>query len=298
MSPVPDLDAEARHPHDDEQLWNESWYLDFWSADGSFGGYIRLGLYPNLGRSWYWACVVGEGRRLVTVIDNEAPLPKEPGLEIRSSGLWSDLIVQTPLDHMTVGLEAFGVEIDDPTEVYRTGWGDRTALGFDLEWETFGTPFAYDVTPRYEVPCRVHGEILIGDERLDFDGFGQRDHSWGVRDWWSLGWCWNAGRLDDGTPFHSTVMQGIDWSTGYVGPDAASIAGATIMSVHDREGLCTEAQLCLDDLELTVSPVAWSPVLLESPDGRLSRFPRALARYTSTDGRTGAGWIEFNQPQG
>jgi valyl-tRNA synthetase len=34
----------------------------------------------------------------------------------------------------------------------------------------------------------------------------------------------------------------------------------------------------------------------EHPDGRQSRFPRALSRFTEADGRKGVGWIEFNQP--
>ena len=62
----------------DERLWGESWYFDFIDRDGTLGGYVRLGLYPNLGVAWYWACLVGEGRPLVTVIDHEVPLPKAP----------------------------------------------------------------------------------------------------------------------------------------------------------------------------------------------------------------------------
>lgn len=294
---TPTVADEARHPPGDDALWNESWYLDFWTPDGTLGGYIRLGLYPNLGVSWYWACLVREGHPLVTVIDNEAPLPKAPGLELRASGLWTDLIVETPLDHMTVGLEAFGVALDDPTEVYGKGWGDREALGFDLEWETDGTPFGYDITDRYEIPCRVHGEILVGNETIDFDGHGQRDHSWGVRDWWSFGWCWNAGRLEDGTPFHSTIIGDLAWSTGYVGADARPVDAAAVSTELDAEGLANSARLRLDDLYLAVEPVAWSPVLLTSSDGRVSRFPRALVRYTAADGRVGAGWLELNQPQ-
>ena len=50
---------EGRHTPDDERYWNESWYLDFVTDDGSLGGYVRTGLYPNLGVCWYWACVVG-----------------------------------------------------------------------------------------------------------------------------------------------------------------------------------------------------------------------------------------------
>ena len=285
---------EGRHEPAPDELWNESWYLDFWSEDASLGGYVRLGLYPNLGVTWFWACLVRTGEPLVTVIDNEAPLPRPPGLELRTSGLWTDVIVETPFDHMTVGLESFGVALEDPTEVYRKGWGDREALGFDLEWETDGPVFPYAVTTRYEVPCRVHGEILVGQETIEFDGYGQRDHSWGVRDWWSFDWCWNAGRLD-GTAFHSFTSSDIGWSTGYVG--AETIATASIEPVLGPEGLVERADLVLDDLHVDVSPQLWSPVLCVAPDGRTSRFPRALATYAAEDGRTGAGWIEFNQVQ-
>jgi hypothetical protein len=46
-----------------------------------------------------------------------------------------------------------------------------------------------------------------------------------------------------------------------------------------------------------VHPLYFSPVLLTDPDGRVSRFPRGLVRYTAADGRAGLGWIEWNQPQ-
>src|SRR6187397_1175601 len=98
--PVATADDERRHQPDDDQLWNESYYLDFFAPDGSLGGYLRLGLYPNLGVAWYWACLVGEGRPLVTVIDHEVALPKDGSLEIRADGLWADQTVETPFDHM------------------------------------------------------------------------------------------------------------------------------------------------------------------------------------------------------
>ena len=43
----------------------------------------------------------------------------------------------------------------------------------------------------------------------------------------------------------------------------------------------------------------FSPVHLvdEAPDGtRHARFPRALCRFETSDGRTGVGWTEWNQP--
>ena len=51
------------------------------------------------------------------------------------------------------------------------------------------------------------------------------------------------------------------------------------------------------DISLEVTPVAFGPVLLRNDqDGRVSLFPRAMVRCRTDDGRTGAGWIEWNQP--
>mgnify|MGYP000888719560 CR=1 FL=1 len=66
---------EDPHPKGDGALWSESWYLDFVDPDRGVAGYVRLGLQPNQGVAWYWACLVGPDRPLVTVIDNGADVP-------------------------------------------------------------------------------------------------------------------------------------------------------------------------------------------------------------------------------
>jgi hypothetical protein len=301
---APDAADEGRHQFGDEDYWNESWYFDFTNAEGTLGGYVRLGLYPNLSAAWYWACLVGEGRPLVTVIDHEVPLPPDRSMEIRTEGLWADHTVETALDHMTLGCEAFATALDDPADTYRSMRGDRVPFGLDLEWETDGGAYAYPGVTRYEVPCRVHGEILVADERIDFDGWGQRDHSWGVRDWWTLNWLWSAGRLDDGTRFHAShIRLGDDpvYATGYVQAPGGPMAPFESVDRHQLlgdEGFPLSASLTADALGLAIEPVAFSPVHLVAPDGRISRFPRALCRFTDRpSGRAGVGWCEWNQPQ-
>ena len=296
---------EQRHPSGAEPLWNESWYFDFAAGDGSLGGYVRLGLYPNLGVTWYWACLVGEDRPLVTVIEHAAPLPTSGGLDVRAEGLWCDHTIETPFEHVTVGLEAFGVALDDPADAYGpTLSGDRTALGFDLEWESVGPAFPYPGVTRYEVSCDVHGEILVGSERIDFDGTGQRDHSWGVRDWWTFGWCWTAGRLVDGTAFHGAQMrfgEAARYEPGYVLPAGGELEPIESFTAEEElgdAGLPRSGTMALGPLDLAVTPLAFAPVRLDAPDGRVSRFPRALCRFDEAAGRSGYGWTEWNQPQG
>ena len=303
FGPVDPAD-EQTHAAGPEPLWNESLYMDFTADDGSIGGYVRIGRYPNLGVIWYWGCVVGRDRDLVTVIDNAVPFPaRYESLELRTDGLWADHHVETPLDHFTLGLEAFGVALDDPAETYRGLRGDRTPLGFDLEWDTDGTPFRWPAgLDRYEIPCRVHGEILVGDERIEFEGPGQRDHSWGVRDWWTPAWCWTAFRLEDGTRIHAvTTLPSQGFAVGYVQPPEGGVQLVDHFlsePVLGPEGIPTAATLDVNGLAFTVEPLGWSPVLLVSPEGAEARFPRAMARFSAADGRSGIGWIEFNQPPG
>jgi hypothetical protein len=303
----PSAADENRHPFGEGDYWSESYYLDFFDDGGTLGGYLRIGLYPNLGDHgtvWYWGCVVEQDHDLVTVIDHEVPLPSsDRSLEIRTQGLWADHNIETPLDHMSIGLEAFGVGLDDPTAVYHGSRGTKVALGFELDWETDGRPYAYPLpAERYEIPCRVHGQILRGDDRLEFDGWGQRDHSWGERDWWQVSWVWMAGRLDDGTRIHATQVRlpGFDWATGYtqINGQADQTDQFTVDKTPTDDGLVRDISFDLAGVAYEAQPVAWSPVLLEAPDGRVSHFARAMTRFTCGDGRTGVGWMEFNQPVG
>jgi hypothetical protein len=154
--------------------------------------------------------------------------------------------------------------------------------------------------PRYEQACTVQGEVLVGDERIQVDGFGERDHSWGHRDWWSMPWCWTAGRLGDGTAFHAfRPLIDIPFASGFVAPPAGDLRTVERFAVDTdlgAEGLPVSATMDLDDLRLTVTPTGFAPVLLEAPDGRVSRFPRALCRFEEAGGGSGWGWTEWCQP--
>lgn len=315
---------ERRHPAGSDG-WSESWYLDFIDAEGGVAGSVRLGLYPDLGTAWYWACLVGLGRQLVTVIDHDVPMPLGRSLEIRTEGLWADLAVETPLDHVTVGLEAFAVGVDDPAEVYGRLRGDRVPLGFDLEWETDGGVDGYRGAGHYEIPCRVHGEVLVGQERIDLDGWGQRSHSWGAHEPWATPWSRTAGRLDDGTRFHGATAEpgAAGWpddgsrlhaATSQAGAEPSFVPSTETGYVQARggpmerveqvvhradlgsHGFPSAATWRIGALDLAVEPVALSPVLVNFADGRTSRLVRAWCSLRAEDGRTGHGWTAWNQP--
>ena len=103
-----------------------------------------------------------------------------------------------------------GKEFADPEDAYTDTHWQPLLLDLDLTWTTDGAPYHYDLTTRYEIPCLVTGTVTVDGETFSVDGQGQRDHSWGVRDWWAFGWCWCSMRLDDGTRVHlADIRMGI-----------------------------------------------------------------------------------------
>jgi hypothetical protein len=236
------VDERSHSPGFDE-LWAESWHLDF-AGMGGLGGFVGLCVYPHLNVAWWWShLLTAEG--LVAVRDHEVAPPRA-GLEIRADGLWGELVCETPLEHWSFGLEAFGVRYDDPVDAWGAEWGERVPVGLDLEWETLG-PAVEAALPGppgaadggYLQPGTVGGDILLADRRILFRGTGLRARRWGRADWW------------DGSAR--------SW--------AGLVDGAGGLSV-------------LDDLDPgAVEVLGTAPVLVTGPAGRRARLERMLCRF-------------------
>ncbi|MGD0455830.1 MAG: phosphotransferase, partial [Solirubrobacteraceae bacterium] len=297
----PEPSDEGRHAPGPEQLWNESWYFDAISEDGRTGVYTRLGLYPNLGVSWLTAFVCGPDRATVAIVEFAAPLPGGDELTVDMEGLHAEHVCDSPLERFRVRLQATGETHADSAALLRGEAGDPVPVAFDLEWQTLGEPYAYRVTTRYEIPCRVVGTVRIGDETIELHGVGQRDHSWGTRDWWSAEWMWSAGHLDDGTRFHGVELRlpgAPAIGVGYLQPPNDGLVELDSVTASEEvgpDGLITTARIGYGELALRVQPLAFGPLRLEAPDGRVSQFPRAMCRVFAEDGRTGVAWVEWNR---
>jgi hypothetical protein len=299
----PEPDDEGRHEPGPEPLWNESWYFDAVSDTGELGVYTRLGRLPNQDQCLYTACITGPGRPSIMLV-GAFPLPAadDAAQVVQGPGLRAEHHCEDPLRRFRVVLEGTAQAHADPAAPLRGEAGEDIAIAFDLVWETDGIPFAWRQATRYEIPCRVSGTVTIGDERVLFAGPGQRDHSWGARDWWAVDWMWNGLHLADGTHIHQVAVPQIPgYGVGYVqrGEGLTEITTATATAEVAGDGLVTSAHISSgpDALELDIEPVAYGAIRLEAPDGRLSLFPRAMCRVRAGDGREGTGWIEWNHVQ-
>ncbi len=298
---------EYRHPPDASvPLWNESWYLDAVTDDGDLGAYLRYSLYPNEGVAWVWACVVGRDRELVALVDHELPLPSDPAsLDLDAGGVRLRQQVAEPFGEVSVHLEGDAVRYPRPGALYEGSGGTEARLALALTWSPLAGPYPYPGMTRYEVACTVRGHVEVDGERLEVAGDGERDHSWGHRDWWAFPWMWTWGRLDDGTYLHATKpdIDGIDYEPGFaLSPDGhlTEVSGFTPHHDLDADGLPRHTEARIHDLTVRVTPLHASPLRLDAPDGRVTRLVRALCRVEEVGGagRRGYGWTEWNQPQG
>ena len=250
---MPPASWERRHPAE-----AESWAFDFFSADGSLGGFVGITFRPRAGIGWYWAGLVGDGRPYLLVRDLEAPLPRQPGSrDVRSEGLWANINCEVPFEHWSLGLEAFGVALDDPDQALAGERGDRVALGLDLEWEA-GAELVGDER-RYAQPGTVHGEVLVGGggvETIAFDGHGWRRHAREAVDSLTPARSWLGGRLDDGTP---QLLEPLPEDVG-------------------------------------VEPLHRAPLALEA-GGRHAVLERWLCRFAAPGRPGGTGWAEWLRPR-
>ena len=301
---------EFRHLPGTDREWGESWYHDFAASDGSSGGWLRLGLYPNLGVAWYWAAFVRAGRPLVLLSDVTAPCPDRAGssgpvIEVAHGGWTTRWECAEELQSWRITGTGTARTYADPADVFvadHPGDGD-VEVHYDLEWRGAAPVYPYPVTTRYEQSAWINGSVVIDGEALDVYCPGQRDHSWGNRVW-SAPWLWTSGHLTGGPWFHGVriLLPGAStFQIGYVvrpDHDLAATDRVDVAYTVDADELPTSLRVRVDGLELTVTPELHAPVMIDSPDGVPSRFPRCVARFEDDRGNVGRGWVEFNFPAG
>jgi len=305
---LPAAGDEAPHQPGADPFWNESWYFDGISLGQrgpEVGVYLRLGNVPNQAGGVYSVAVVRPGRPTVMVTDYSCPHPilGTDHQTVTGTDYHAVHHCMRPLEKFWLQFDGAASEYADDADPLNGKSGDPVQLHLDLQWLTDGAPYQWRATTRYEIPCRVTGTIIIDGEEITIAGPGQRDHSWGSRDWWANDWMWTAFHLDDGTRVHAvTLPDHPGMAVGYIQSDGQVVEELTVGSstaIHASDGLVTAAHLTLGSgpLDVDVQPLGFGALRMEAPDGRVSFFPRAMAAFRTEDGRRGVGWIEWNTNQ-
>lgn len=178
MASVP-VEDESEHAATSDPRWHEAHRLDAVFPAARVALSLLISKYPHRGHATFHGSMLRLGADPVVVVELDVPMPAH-SWEIRASGLWADHICETPLDHWSYGLEAFGLAIDDPGELLGAAVGDRVPLGWELEFEARAPAQSTGAATRYGQIGSVHGLLLEKSMTTEVDGYGVRSHWWGT----------------------------------------------------------------------------------------------------------------------
>ncbi len=323
---MPTVSTDDEHSHepgpDAGPAWCEAWWFEVSTGDGA-GVAVRVASFPSRARTWYWAHVVLPDGTRVAVRDHDLPLPGAGRLLVRGEQMWADHVAEEPLHYWTVGLETYGVRVEDPVEALASEYGERLPIAFELDVESTAPPMTFGtgrldrtgdrgrgggelVEGLYEQVCSVHGELHLGTSMsLAISGLGARGHSWGGPPWWTR-WDGRAA-FQLGESLATGLMlpppggepAGYLWSAEAGGRPVDELVG----EVHrDADRIPVAARSVVNHtVDLDVDVIAAFPVSLDdlwAPGGseRGGHVVRCLCRARSGEGAEGSGWAEWVRP--
>ncbi len=159
--------------------WSEGHRLELVANDVDRAIVVEMRRYPASASSRVRIAVLERGARPIGVVDVELPPPKPANTwEVRGTGIWCEMVCETPLVHWSYGLEAFALALDEPRDLIDTGIGHRVPLGWELEFEASG-PATWLADTCYVQAGTGHGLTLSADGETEIDGRARRWHWWG-----------------------------------------------------------------------------------------------------------------------
>ena len=300
MTVITDLDERVHPVEHDSEHWSDSLYFNAWDPASNVFLLTRIAVLANQSKvtagvlAWRdGAPTYGYGR------EHDGPAP----------GDWDVMQIGGLSYRMEQACQRWVVQLDDPDTDSRA----------HLTWDGFTGCFPYDrnatTLPKavawghYEQTCRVTGDLVVRGERIRFDGVGQRDHSWGFRDWAGLReWHWVTGFFGTEVSFnvfHVIQPDGTTTVNGFVHADGEDHAIVSVVRDTDETGTGAPQAYHLDidgeggrrfsidglsaGQEVPVRPHAGDTVVHEVPmrlrcDGR-----EGFGIYELLDNRTPAG---------
>lgn len=285
-------DSDERvHAAGEGALWNDSLYFNCYDPDRKIGIVTRIGILPNQ----------DQANVLLFAVKGGDPAGLHVRLEPRPEADWDDLTVGGVRYRILEPFARCKISAETPE------------IKAELEVAPFTPPVAYhDVhgnvtdaygvaTGHYEQSCRVKGRIDLNGDRHEVDALGQRDHSWGIRDWSGVDWWfWVSPIFGEDLSLNifkakgggTTTVGGMLWMEGR----PTSITSAEIDVDVDSEGRQERARVGGKDSEGRTIELEGERIAIVSLPVGSSVVDEAFFRFSMND-RIGYGVFEYLHPR-
>ncbi|MBN1677246.1 MAG: phosphoenolpyruvate protein kinase [Candidatus Thermoplasmatota archaeon] len=297
-------DTDIVHEFGEHPDWNESFYFNFYDRGNDICGFMRIGLKPNRDeKSMFFFLMMPDGsnigkRKTGPFTDSEF---KESGLryeKISPGGKWrigydGDMTRFTGAMQEDVRVSmALDFEPLHPIFNYRECVTDER-----VEMSKMA---ASEHTEQYG---RLAGRLQIGGKEFRIEAFGERDHSWGVRDWIApTMWIWLTAQFSEDVAMNLTklfVENGVV-DAGYLHMDGQNvpIVKAEVETEYSPDGSPKALSMVLHDKrggthEMTAKVIRTVRLPFAGHEGYgFAVMYETLAQY-EFDGLTGCGVAEY-----
>jgi hypothetical protein len=303
-----------------EPSWNESWFWDWFSPDGSRAGQIRVGTFPTQGRLWVWCYLLAPAPdgspEWLCIEEPRLDLSglQRPRLAYDRWGLTFAWQPRRPLLEGRLSLQSRARAISGPRV------GRMVDVSVEVEVLAAGVPHStgpgdvaghesdvFDAR-RFEQPIDASVTVTTDGVAQSFEGRGERDHSWGPRAW-NIEWTFFAvSRAEQRLQFVEVRIKGFDdpLTIGYLQtPMAAQDLQRVHLPVtaHDDlaeaftgrvEVVAADGTELSGELELLTAHEMDISHCLEPSRG--TRYHRGLVRIVPEQGGDPLlGWLEDNR---
>ncbi len=323
--PVPQ--SEYLHVPADDYHWNESYYFNFIDPHSKIGGWTRIGILPNQETDIGALMIYAGGSRVLAA--------GQGGRTTFSMGEFKieqlEYHCLEPLKRWRLRFNGDMADIEDSMKLFDVDPDNMKFTGVELDLNLEGMSPCFDFKNTHptaiaemlvragtrfedvreitsvssehnEQPMRISGTIKIGDQEMEFRGSGQRDHSWGVRDWSAPRlWTWLTCQFSDGLAFNLSrvAIASVDLFFGFVSRGGVNypLRRVELETEFESDGLTQKRlKFRIEDtggktIEITGDVLTVAPLKLEA-HGHKTLINEALTEY-HFEGKTGYGIAEY-----
>ncbi|MEE9378100.1 MAG: hypothetical protein V3V33_08700 [Candidatus Lokiarchaeia archaeon] len=172
---------ELLHEPTSEPKWRESYYFNWVDLQNEISGFSTIGIVPNENRREFVFLLFLKGR-------NEVYYKEPPLLQYEDN--ISTMLTEKKLSYKLI----------EPFKIWQIEYNSRK-LKFNITFETrfptytFGIDSSASWHQHFEASGIVKGNLISkNNTNIQINGYGQRDKSWGYRDWHQFD-KWYAGHF-------------------------------------------------------------------------------------------------------
>jgi hypothetical protein len=285
--------------------WNESFYFSLYDKENDILSFMRLGLKPNRRMNELFCFFIMHDNSLVGKKEHEG-YPLFPSF--CAGGL--TFMILEPEKRWRLLFAGELMKLSSASKI-------PTKVQFDLIFETLNPVFNYRecvsgekeaisrtiASEHLEQFGKITGLLIMDGKEYNIHGLGERDHSWGVREWNAPKmWAWLNCQFNEKCALNVTklVMGNVEIDAGYFFDGATNrpLVKVKIDTIFGKDGSPDSLSMLLTDKkgkEYSIDAEVLKKAVLpfQSPDGKtLSLMHETLGKYRMGD-MTGYGIIEY-----